>query len=59
MGATPGRYRGRGSVPSVTEPVLDAFERALASVDPTVGDELRELARDSAFVDPRVVSHLM
>lgn len=35
-----------------------AFDEALASVDPEIAAELRELVRDSAFVDPRVVSHL-
>lgn len=35
-----------------------AFEEALASVDPVTREALRELVGDSAYVEPRVVSHL-
>lgn len=34
------------------------FDEALASVDPAIAAEIRELVRDTSFVDPRVVSHL-
>lgn len=36
----------------------DAFDQALASADPDVQEALRELVADSAYVEPRVVSHL-
>ena len=36
----------------------DAFDQALASADPAVREVLRTLVADSAYVEPRVVSHL-
>lgn len=36
----------------------DAFEAALASVAPDAQDVLRRLVDDTAYVVPRVVSHL-
>lgn len=36
----------------------EVFEEALASAAPAVQEALRTLVADSAFVEPRVVSHL-
>lgn len=35
-----------------------AFEEALGSVDAPTAAALRELVRDTSYVEPRVVSHL-
>lgn len=39
-------------------PEGDAFDQALASADADVQEALRSLVADSAYVEPRVVSHL-
>ena len=43
---------------SADRPEGDAFNQALASADPAVQEVLRALVADSAYVEPRVVSHL-
>lgn len=39
-------------------PAGDAFDQALASAEPDVQEALRAIVADSAYVEPRVVSHL-